>query len=125
MFAGLAEGDSIHVHFAEAIEGAQFVLQYKTGDNWDWTDLAPIAQGEDFFGYKVVSEAIAQDIADRGLIVRGQGYHAIRIEIGKPKTTTLVNTVATTSPARKIIEAGQVIIIRDGIRYTIFGNVLR
>ncbi len=125
MFAGLAEGDSIHVHFAEAIDGAQFVLQYKTGDNWDWTNLAPIAQGEDFFGYKVATEEIAQDIADRGVIVRGQGYHAIRIEIGKPKTTTLVNTVATTSPARKIIEAGQVIIIRDGIRYTIFGNVLR
>ena len=125
MFAGLAEGDSIHVHFAEAIEGAQFVLQYKTGDNWDWTDLAPIAQGEDFFGFKVATEEIAQNIADRGVIVRGQGYHAIRIEIGKPKTTTLVNTVATTSPARKIIEAGQVIIIRDGIRYTIFGNVLR
>ncbi len=126
MFAGLAEGDSIHVHFAQAIEGAQFVLQYKTGDNWDWTDLAPIAQGEDFFGYKVATEEIAQNIADRGLIVRGQGYHAIRIEIGKPENIeSAVNVVTTTSPARKIIEAGQVFIIKEGVRYNILGAVVR
>jgi len=125
MFAGLAEGDSIHVHYAEAIEGAQFALQYKSGDEWAWTDLAPIAQGEDFFGYKVATEEIAQDIADRGLIIRGQGYHAISIEIGKPSTTTVVNTVATTSPARKIIEAGQVVIIKDGVRYNILGAIVR
>ena len=126
MFAGLAEGDSIHVHFAEAIEGAQFVLQYKTGDNWDWTDLAPIAQGEDFFGYKVATEEIAQDIADRGVIVRGQGYHAIRIEIGKPENVeSAVNVLTSTSTARKIIEAGQVFIIKEGVRYTILGIVVR
>lgn len=125
MFAGLAEGDSIHVHFAEAIEGAQFVLQYKTGDNWDWTDLSPIAQGEDFFGYKVATEAIAQDIADRGLIVRGQGYHAIRIEIGKPESITSAITNIITAPARKLIEAGQVFIIKDGVRYNILGAVVR
>lgn len=125
MFAGLAEGDSIRVHYAQAIEGAQFVLQYKTGDNWDWTDLSPIAQGEDFFGYKVASEAIAPDIADRGLIVRGQGYHAIRIEIGKPESITSAITNIVTAPARKIIEAGQVFIIKDGVRYNILGAVVR
>lgn len=125
MFAGLAEGDSIHVHFAEAIEGAQFALTYKKGDDWAWTDLSPIAQGEDFFGYKVASEAIAQDIADRGLIVRGQGYHAIRIEIGKPKSITSAITNIVTAPARKIIEAGQVFIIKDGVRYNILGAVVR
>ena len=125
MFAGLAEGDSIHVHFAQAIEGAQFVLQYKAGDEWAWTDLAPVAQGEDFFGYKVASEAIAQDIADRGLIVRGQGYHAIRIEIGKPESITSAITNIVTAPARKIIEAGQVLIIKDGVRYTILGTLVR
>lgn len=125
MFAGLAEGDSIHVHFAEAIEGAQFALTYKKGDDWAWTDLSPIAQGEDFFGYKVASEAIAQDIADRGLIVRGQGYHAIRIEIGKPESITSAITNIVTAPARKIIEAGQVFIIKDGVRYNILGAVVR
>ena len=125
MFAGLAEGDSIRVHYAEAIEGAQFALSYKVGDSWDWTDLAPIAQGEGFFGYKVATEAIAQDIADRGLIVRGQGYHAIRIEIGKPKSIASAITNIVTAPARKIIEAGQVFIIKDGVRYTILGAVVR
>ena len=124
MFAGAAEGDSIHIHFAEAIEGAQFALSYKAGDSWSWTDLT-VAQGEDFFAYKIASDEIAQNIADRGLIIRGQGYHAVSIELGKPKTTTVVNAVSTASPARKIIEAGQVFIIKDGIRYNILGAVVR
>ena len=124
MFAGAAEGDSIHIHFAEAIEGAQFALSYKAGDSWSWTDLT-IAQGEDFFAYKIASDEIAQNIADRGLIIRGQGYHAVAIELGKPKTTTVVNAVITASSARKVIEAGQVYIIKDGVRYNILGAVVR
>ena len=123
MFAGLAEGDSIHVHFAEAIEGAQFALTYKKGDDWAWTDL-DVFEGEDYFAYKVASEEIAQDIADHGLVIRGQGYHAVAIEVGKPKTSA-VDDVTTVTPARKIIENGQVFIIKDGVRYNILGAVVR
>ena len=123
MLAGVAEGDSIHIHFAEAIEGAQFALTYKKGDDWAWTDL-DVFEGEDYFAYKVASEEIAQDIADHGLIIRGQGYHAIRIELGKPKTAG-VNDVISVTPARKIIENGQVFIIKGGVRYNILGTLVR
>ncbi len=123
MLAGVAEGDSIHIHFAEAIDGAQFALTYKKGDDWAWTDL-DVFEGEDYFAYKVASEEIAQDIADHGLVIRGQGYHAVAIEVGKPKTSA-VDDVTTVTPARKIIENGQVFIIKDGVRYTILGTMVR
>lgn len=123
MLAGAAEGDSIHIHFAEAIEGAQFALSYKAGEEWTWTDLTVVVS-DDHFAYKIASEDIAQDIADHGLIIRGQGYHAVAIELGKPKTTA-VNDVTTVTPARKIIENGQVFIIKGGVRYNILGAVVR
>lgn len=120
MFAGLAEGDSIKVYFTDAIQDAQFNLTYKAGDGWEWTSLE-IAQKDGFFTYRVASEQIAKEIADRGLIIRGQGYHAVRIVVGKPQTSTAVANHTTASTARKIIENGQVLIIKDGIRYTILG----
>lgn len=121
MFAGLAEGDSIKVYFTDAIQDAQFNLTYKAGDSWEWTSLE-IAQKDGFFTYRVASEQIAKEIADRGLIIRGQGYHAVRIVVGKPQTSTAVANLTTASTARKIIENGQVLIIKDGIRYTILGT---
>ncbi|MBQ7649130.1 MAG: hypothetical protein IJS92_08680 [Paludibacteraceae bacterium] len=121
MFAGLAEGDSIKVYFTDAIQDAQFNLTYKAGDGWEWTSLE-IAQKDGFFTYRVASEQIAKEIADRGLIIRGQGYHAVRIVVGKPETSTAVANHTTASTARKIIENGQVLIIKDGIRYTILGT---
>ena len=120
MFAGLAEGDSIKVYFTDAIQDAQFNLTYKAGDNWEWTSLE-VAQKDGFFTYRVASEQIAQEIADRGLVIRGQGYHAVRIVVGKPETSTAVANPTTASTARKIIENGQVLIIKDGIRYSILG----
>lgn len=121
MFAGLDEGDSIKVYFTDAIQDAQFNLTYKAGDDWEWTSLE-IAQKDGFFTYRVASEQIAKEIADRGLIIRGQGYHAVRIVVGKPQTSTAVANHTTASTARKIIENGQVLIIKDGIRYTILGT---
>lgn len=121
MFAGLDEGDSIKVYFTDAIQDAQFNLTYKAGDSWEWTSLE-VAQKDGFFTYRVASEQIAQEIADRGLVIRGQGYHAVRIVVGKPETSTAVANHTTASTARKIIENGQVLIIKDGIRYTILGT---
>ena len=105
MFAGLAQGDSIKVYLG-----------------WTWTELTTTT-GADYFGYKVATEQIAQEIADRGVIVRGQGYHAVRIAVGKPKdTASSVVTTQQANAARKIIENGQVLIIKDGIRYSILGT---
>ncbi|MBQ7191268.1 MAG: hypothetical protein IJS00_00145 [Paludibacteraceae bacterium] len=90
MLAGIAQGDEIKVSFAEAIADAQFALTYKAGDDWAWTDLT-ITQGNGCFTYRVASNEIAQDIADRGIVVRGQGYHLTAIAIGKAKNTTAID----------------------------------
>ena len=125
MLAGLAKDDSIKIYYTDAIEGAQFALTYKAGDEWTWTDLV-VTNHTSFFAYRVASDEIAQDIADHGLVIRGQGYHLTSIVIGKPKDTA--SSVVTTQPAnaaRKMIVNGQVLIVKDGVRYTVLGAVVR
>ncbi|MBQ7997440.1 MAG: hypothetical protein IJ249_07220 [Paludibacteraceae bacterium] len=126
MLAGLAKDDSIKIYYAEAVEGAQFALTYKAGDKWTWTDLAVTNHGT-FFAYRVASDEIAQDIADHGLVIRGQGYHATRIVIGKPKDTTtgIENTVsAKMDGSQKLLRNGQVLIIRDSKAYNMLGQLV-
>ena len=122
MFAGLAKDDSIKIYYADAIDGAQFALTYKAGENWDWTDLA-IVEKEGFYAYKVESEEMAQLIADRGIVLRGQGYHVTRIVIGKPKSTTGIDQIVNRkSSNRKFIKDGQVLIIKNGRIYNTIGQ---
>lgn len=125
MLAGVAKDDSIKIYYAEAIEGAQFALTYKAGESWSWTDLA-ISQHNGFYAYKVASDGIAQDIADHGLVIRGQGYHAIRIVIGKPKSTTGFETTNASAihGGSKILRNGQVLIIRDSKAYNMLGQLV-
>lgn len=126
MLAGLAKDDSIKVFYADAVEGAQFAASYKAGEDWTWTDLA-IAEHEGFYAYKVASDEMAQLIADRGIVLRGQGYHAIRIEIGKPKSATGINSVTgNLSPVtHKVLRNGQVLIVRDGDIYNMLGQQIK
>lgn len=126
MLAGLAKDDSIKIYYADAIEGAQFALTYKAGDSWSWTDLA-ISQHNGFFAYKVASNEIAQDIADHGLVIRGQGYHATRIVIGKPKSATGFETTNASAihGGSKILRNGQVLIIRDSKAYNMLGQEIK
>ncbi len=125
MLAGVAKDDSIKIYYAETIEGAQFALTYKAGESWSWTDLV-ISQHNGFYAYKVASDAIAQDIADHGLVVRGQGYHAIRIVIGKPKSATGFETTNASAihGGSKILRNGQVLIIRDSKAYNMLGQLV-
>ncbi len=126
MFAGLAKDDSIKIYYAEAIEGAQFAASYKAGDEWTWTDLA-ITEHEGFYAYRVATEEMAEFIADRGIVLRGQGYHATRIEIGKPKNEPqgIDEIVNCKSSNRKFIKNGQVLIVREGAVYTISGQIVK
>lgn len=126
MLAGLAKDDSIKIYYADAIEGAQFALTYKAGEEWSWTDLA-ISQHNGFFAYKVASDEIAQDIADHGLVIRGQGYHATAVVIGKPKSTTGIDPVTgNLSPVtHKVLRNGQVLIIREDAIYNILGQQIQ
>ena len=122
MLAGLAKDDSIKIYYADAIDGAQFALTYKAGDGWNWTDLV-VSLHDGFFAYKVASDAIAQDIADHGLVVRGQGYHATRIVIGKPKSATGIDDVQSEkTQSTKVLRGGQLFIIRDGKTCNAFGQ---
>lgn len=124
MLAGIAKDDSIKIYYSDAIEGAQFALTYKAGESWSWTDLA-ISQHNGFYAYKVASNEIAQDIADHGLVIRGQGYHATAIVIAKPKSKTgIENTNASAiHGGSKILRNGQVLIIRDSKAYNMLGQL--
>ena len=125
MFAGLAKDDSIKVFYAGAIEGAQYAASYKAGEEWTWTDLA-ISEHEGFYAYKVASDEMAQFIADRGIVLRGQGYHAVRIEIGKPKSATGIESIQYSAfSGQKILRNGQILIIRDGKVYNMLGQEIK
>jgi hypothetical protein len=122
MLAGLAKDDSVKIYYAEAIEGAQFALTYKAGDEWSWTDLAVTNHGT-FFAYRVASDEIAQDIADHGLVIRGQGYHLTSIVIGKPKSATGVEDVQSDKvQCTKILRNGQLFILCDGKIFNALGQ---
>ena len=121
MLAGLAKDDSIKIYYAEAIEGAQFALTYKAGDEWTWTGLAVTNHGT-FFSYRVASNEIAQDIADHGLVIHGQGYHATRIVIAKPKSATGIESVQYSAfSGQKILRNGQLYIQYNGQMYNVQG----
>ena len=126
LFAGLAKDDSIKVYYAQAVEGAQYAASYKAGDDWTWTDLA-ITEHEGFYAYKVASDEMAQLIADRGIVLRGQGYHATRIEIGKPKSASGIDSVTgNLSPVtHKVLRNGQVLIIREDGIYNMLGQKIQ
>ena len=122
MFAGIAKGDSIKVFYADAVEGAEFAASYKAGDDWTWTDLA-ITQHDGFYAYRVASEEMAQWIADRGIVLRGQAYHAIRIEIGKPKNASGFESIQPSAiRSQKIIRNGQLFILREGKIFNALGQ---
>ena len=123
MLAGVAKDDSIKIYYSGAIEGAQYALTYKAGSEWSWTDLV-ISQHNGFYAYKVASNAIAQDIADHGLVIRGQGYHATKIVIGKPKSATGMESISQEPKAKsqKLIINGQLFIIKNGKTYNALGQ---
>ncbi len=127
MLAGLAKDDSVKIYYAEAIEGAQFALTYKAGDEWSWTDLAVTNHGT-FFAYRVASDEIAQDIADHGLVIRGQGYHLTSIVIGKPKgSASAIDEIVSAKfgGSQKILRNGQFFIIRDGKTFNALGALVK
>ena len=82
-FTGLLVGDKIVVT-STLTEGyssdPQYVLTYKAGDSWDWTDLTTSIESGTI-NYTVASKQIATEIAERGLVFRGQGYTITKIEV--------------------------------------------
>lgn len=84
IFAGLKVQDTISVTVVAHIDEPQYVLTYKAGSSWEWTNLENITVADGLMTYIVESEQIAIEIADRGLIFRGQGYNITQIAIVSP-----------------------------------------
>ena len=80
IFAGLAVGNIIKIYSTTTYDSPQYVVTYKAGDSWSWTDLSTTVD-EGVISYTVESATIATEIADRGLILRGQAWTATRITI--------------------------------------------
>ena len=97
IFAGLMRGDIIKVSFTKGLENPQYVLTYKAGDHWDWTDF-DLTVEDDYFTCQVGTADLANWIVERGVVFRGQGYNVTKIEIVK-NFIVLEETIAETIPA--------------------------
>jgi len=90
IFAGLAKDDVIKLYTTTTYDEPQYVVTYKKGDSWEWTDLeTTIANG--VISYTVADETTATEISERGLVVRGQAYTLTKISVTKASSTTIIS----------------------------------
>lgn len=83
-FTGLVKGDIIRVYTTTTYDSPQYVLTYKKGDAWEWTDLETTVT-DGVISYTVADETITTEITERGLIFRGQAYSITKITIETPE----------------------------------------
>ncbi|MCR4918383.1 MAG: hypothetical protein K5928_01005 [Prevotella sp.] len=87
-FDGLKKNDIIKFYTTTTYEEPQYVVTYKKGDGWEWTDLeTTVADG--IISYTVTDEITATEISERGLILRGQAYTLTKITVTKENPTTI------------------------------------
>ena len=129
MFAGLQENDIIRVTVVDAEEDAEYSMQYKAGDEWAWTDLHINLATEGYMAYRVADDSMAMLIADRGLVIQGIRYKVSCISVfsndipeGLEKTAATQNSE---TESRKIFLNGQLLILSNGILYTVQGQMTR
>ncbi len=86
-FTGLAKGDTIKVSskITDGCSDPQYVLTYKSGDDWTWTDLSSSVAEDGTITYVVESSDIATWITERNLIFRGQAYTITKIVVATPE----------------------------------------
>ena len=97
-FEGLQQGDVITAYTTLTGDygDPQYTMTYKAGDGWEWTDLTIAVSDEGVMTYTVESEQIATEIAERGLIFRGQAYTVTKITFGTEEQTTDSQSTETT-----------------------------
>ncbi len=93
IFKGLAANDVVRAYTTTTYEEPQYVITYKKGDGWEWTDLVTTVT-DGVISFTVVDDQMASEIADRGLIFRGQAYTLVKITVTKEGTTG-ISTVRT------------------------------
>ena len=84
-FTGLSKGDVIKAYTTTTYESPQYVMTYKKGTGWDWTDLQTVFS-DGVMSYTVADETIATEIAERGLVFRGQAYTLTKITVETPES---------------------------------------
>lgn len=101
IFAGLAKDDIIKLYTTTTYDEPQYVVTYKKGDSWEWTDLqTTISDG--VISYTVADATIAQEIADRGLVIRGQAFNLTKITVSKPGDATMISQHKVQTAAGKV-----------------------
>ncbi|MBR4364594.1 MAG: hypothetical protein IKP33_06655, partial [Prevotella sp.] len=84
-FTGLKEGDVIQFYTTTTYESPQYCVTYKAGNDWVWTDLTTTFSNN-VITYTVESSQIATEIAERGVVVRGQAYNLVKVTIESEDT---------------------------------------
>ena len=79
-FSGLSLGNTIRIYTTTTYEEPQYVVTYKKGDSWEWTDLETTFDSG-IISFTIADEQTATEIADRGLILRGQAWTAVKITV--------------------------------------------
>lgn len=93
IFVGLAANDVVRAYTTTTYEEPQYVITYKKGDSWEWTDLnTSVSNG--IITFTVADAQMATEIVDRGLIFRGQAYTLTKITVTKGGTTD-INKIIT------------------------------
>ncbi len=93
IFVGLAANDVVRAYTTTTYEEPQYVITYKKGDSWEWTDLNT-SVNDGIITFTVADAQMATEIADRGLIFRGQAYTLTKITVTKGVTTD-INRIIT------------------------------
>jgi hypothetical protein len=93
IFVGLAANDVVRAYITTTYEEPQYVITYKKGDSWEWTDLNT-SVNNGIITFTVADAQMATEIADRGLIFRGQAYTLTKITVTKGGTTD-INRIIT------------------------------
>ena len=80
IFSGLAAGNVVKIYTSTTYDNPQYVVTYKKGNGWDWTDLTTSVD-DGVISFTVADETQATEIAERGLILRGQAWTATKITV--------------------------------------------
>jgi len=106
-FTGLQKDDVVRVYTTTTYDSPQYVVTYKKGDSWEWTDLETTFN-DGVISFTVADETMATEIADRGLVIRGQAYNITKITVTKGATTAILpQSYNTTTDGRMYNLRGQ------------------
>lgn len=94
-FTGLAKDNVVKIYTTTTYENPNYVVTYKKGGEWSWTDLTTTIT-EGVISFTVADDTQATEIAERGLILRGQAWTATKITISTEEADDPVEEGAST-----------------------------